>query len=107
MLRIPKCRHPEKNGWEKVSAALMIAGGLAATAYFSYLLIEKIKSKRKLTSLSKYGCEDAPVEHEYDHVSENDCLCHEKKDYYHTCGCFDTEDGNPPICDDKDMEERL
>lgn len=99
-----RCR-PEKSGMAKLSTALMFTGGLLATAYFGYKLMEKIRCKCRDKNHCGCGCEDEPVAHEYDHVSENDSLCHDKKDYYNQCGCFDTEDGNPPICDDKSAEE--
>ena len=101
-----RCR-TEKSGMEKLATLMLFTGGLAATVYFGYKLMDKIRCKCKKDNTCTCGCEDEPVFHEYDHVSENDSLCHDKKDYYHTCGCFDTEDGNPPICDDKDAEETI
>ena len=97
----------KSSGLEKLSAAATLAAGLLATVYFGYKLTEIMLQKYKQQGMCHCGCEDEPVAHEYDHYSENDSLCHEKKDYYHTCGCFDTEDGNPPICDDKDVEETV
>ena len=97
----------EKSGMEKLATLSLITAGLAATAYFGYQLFEKMRGSCKKDDACRCGCEDEPVAHEYDHYSENDSLCHDKKDYYHTCGCFDTDDGNPPICDDTDAEETI
>ena len=101
-----RCR-TEKSGWEKLSTFMMLIGGLVAAVYFGYRLMEKLRCKCKKQDLCTCGCEDEPVDHEYDHVSENDCLCHDKKDYYNRCGCFDTPDGNPPVSDDKESEETV
>lgn len=105
MLCKTKSCSPQKSGMEKLSTFMMFTGGLLATVYFGYCLMEKVKCRCHEKPAHKCHCENEPVDHEYDHVSENDSLCHDKKDYYSQCGCFDTEDGNPPICDDKESEE--
>ena len=99
--------HSKCGTLEKLSTVTTLTAGLLATAYFGYKLTEMMLQKCKGHGHCTCGCEDEPVHHEYDHYSENDSLCHDKKDYYHTCGCFDTEDGNPPICDDKESEETV
>ena len=101
----PKRCRSEKTAMEKLSTAMMFTGGLLATAYFGYKLFEKIKCKCKSKTDCDCGCEDEPILHEYDHVSENDCLCHDKKDYYNQCGCFDSEDGTPANYEGKNGEE--
>ena len=99
---------PEKSTLTKLSEAAMLAGGILAIAYFGYKLMDKIRCKCQDKKNDICGCGfDDEVTHEYDHVSENDSLCHDKKDYSGKCGCFDSEDGNPPVSDDKSAEEML
>lgn len=100
-----RCRG-EKSAMTRLSEAAMLTGGLLATFYFGHKLMEKIRCKCRDKSPRDCSCElDDEVTHEYDHVSENDSLCHDKKDYYGKCGCFDSEDGDPPVSDDKSAEE--
>lgn len=101
----PKRCRAEKSAMTKLSVALMFTGGLLATAYYGCKLMEKIKGKCKKKDDCNCGCDDEPILHEYDHVSENDCLCHDKKDYYDQCGCFDNEDGIPANYEGKNGEE--
>ncbi len=111
--QVKKC-HQKKGALSAMSEWALLVGGLSAAAYFGYRLFEKLSCRcgdRGGAKVSRDGgclCHmDGEVTHEYDHVSENDCLCHDKKDYYGKCGCFDAEDGNPPVSDDKASEEML
>ena len=90
----PKFCQKEKNTLSKLSAAALIIGGVAATAYFGYRLMEKIRCKcHNKTDCDHTDGFSAMDIHDFEHVSENDCLCHDKKDYYGQCGCFDNEKG--------------
>ena len=91
----PKSCHCEKSSMDKLSSAAMFTGGILATAYFGYLLWEKLKCKCQFTVDKDLGCPPDTASHDTDHISENDCLCHSQKDYYGQCGCLgNAEDEN-------------
>ena len=108
MFCLPKsCNNtcPEKDPVGKLSAAVMLVGGAMAIAYYGWKLAEKIKCECEKKSGCICGC-DTNTAHtnDYSHVSENDCLSHDAKDYYGKCGCFDNPDG---CADDLPEEETL
>jgi len=88
----PKSCCRDKSTIEKLSIAAMLIGGLTATVYYGYRLMEKLKCKCQCHNPSDMSAPPDTASHDYDHISENDCLCHDQKDYYGQCGCFDTEE---------------
>ena len=95
----------EKNTLDTLSSAVMLVGGAMAIAYYGWKLTEKIMCKCDAKRPFSCGCDtNTAHSNDYSHVSENDCLSHDAKDYYDKCGCFDNPDG---CADDLPEEETL
>ncbi len=95
----------EKDTLDKLSSAAMLVGGVMAIAYYGWKLAEKIGCECRKHDSFRCACEtNTAHSNAYSHVSENDCLSHDAKDYYGKCGCFDNPDG---CADDLPEEETM